>query len=57
MLHLPGEHESSERRGKLDETEAARALLARHADVHDGYDRLSMGRSLRPAQENAGFVI
>ena len=31
------------RAGKLDEAEAAaRALLARHPDVHDGWDRLGM---------------
>jgi tetratricopeptide (TPR) repeat protein len=43
------------RAGKLDEAEAAaRALLARHPDVHDGWDRLGMVYEARG--ENAQAV-
>ena len=43
------------RAGKLDEAEAAaRALLARHPDVHDGWDRLGMVHEARG--ENAQAV-
>ena len=43
------------RTGKLDEAEAAaRALLARHPEVHDGWDRLGMVHEARG--ENAQAV-
>jgi len=42
------------RAGKLDEAEAAaRALLARYPDVHDGWDRLGMVHEARGANAEA----
>ena len=42
------------RAGKLDEAEAAaRALLARYPDVHDGWDRLGMVYEARGESEKA----
>jgi tetratricopeptide (TPR) repeat protein len=42
------------RAGKLDEAEAAaRALLARHPDLHDGWDRLGMVHEARGDNDQA----